>query len=202
MNRIEALRKEFMSPAFHGRLAEECGKACVNCDADDVVEYHHIVPLEVGGTNKFSNIVPLCLTCHMAVHMGNLKKAQRAAKRRMLSGRKRICPEGYKEILNDYLECRIGKKECVERLGLNNLRLTDYVWFKEYIKEKSISRYRNNIDTINCSHNRGVGNGRELGRILHEDGTIRIFYWQDGEVIEATRKRANALRENFYLSET
>lgn len=44
------------------------GRVCVNCGAIDDIEYHHIVPLSLGGNDVLSNICPLCATCHGKVH--------------------------------------------------------------------------------------------------------------------------------------
>lgn len=44
------------------------GRICVNCGATEEIEYHHIVPLSLGGNDVLSNICPLCATCHGKVH--------------------------------------------------------------------------------------------------------------------------------------
>lgn len=44
------------------------GRVCVNCGAIEEIEYHHIVPLSLGGNDVLSNICPLCATCHGKVH--------------------------------------------------------------------------------------------------------------------------------------
>jgi 5-methylcytosine-specific restriction endonuclease McrA len=45
------------------------GRKCCNCkQAEGRIDIHHIVPLGVGGSNRLSNLRPLCLQCHKAVH--------------------------------------------------------------------------------------------------------------------------------------
>lgn len=176
MSDYKERRKEFQSAKFHRQLPLKCGLACVNCGDFREIEYHHIVPLECGGTNNFSNIVPLCRTCHMSVHMTDFMKASRSAKLKKVSGRKRSCPDNYREILDDYLHCRISKPQAEELLGLRSThKMTDCVWFKEYLDEKNIKGYRNNIAILNSGSNNGVHKGTRLGWIRYNDGTMEEF---------------------------
>lgn len=172
----DAKRKEFSTTRFHKQLPDKCGKVCVNCGDDREIEYHHIVPLECGGTNAFTNIVPLCRTCHMSVHMSKFIKAKRNAKLKKVSGRKRCCPDNYKEILDDFFHCRISKSKCVNLLGMEGRsQFTDTIWFKEYKRECGIDRYRNNIDLLNTPGNHGVRKGVTIGWILYENGKEETF---------------------------
>jgi len=43
---------------------------CEKCGAVTGLVYHHIVPLNVGGSNDVSNIQVLCVSCHRAIHKG------------------------------------------------------------------------------------------------------------------------------------
>ena len=47
-------------------LCEECGKQGRLTPAEEV---HHIIPLSKGGTNKHSNLMSLCQSCHTKTHM-------------------------------------------------------------------------------------------------------------------------------------
>lgn len=187
MTEHERLRKEFSSYKFHSELPDKCGIACINCKSTENIEYHHVVPLEVGGTNRFTNIVPVCYTCHMKIHMSNFVAADRITKMAKASGRKRKCPENYEEVLHKYLYCQISKSECIEQLGLKNQKISDYVWFKEYLEEHGIEHHRNNLDTILSSIKRKGGNlynGRTVGNIRFTDGTKKTFIAYDREVVE------------------
>ena len=52
------------------KIQNVVGNICCNCGETDHIEYHHIVPLALGGNDIESNIVPLCHVCHMAAHHG------------------------------------------------------------------------------------------------------------------------------------
>ena len=54
----------------HKTLQHECGIRCRNCGTKTDIEYHHIIPLSLGGNDTLSNIVPLCSTCHELLHFG------------------------------------------------------------------------------------------------------------------------------------
>ena len=47
-------------------LCEECQK---QGKLTPVEEVHHIIPLSKGGTNKYSNLMSLCQSCHTKTHM-------------------------------------------------------------------------------------------------------------------------------------
>lgn len=61
----------------HRPLTEEekdyIGRVCVNCGSTEDIEYHHIVPLSLGGNDVLSNIQPLCYECHSKLHFGESK---------------------------------------------------------------------------------------------------------------------------------
>ena len=40
---------------------------CINCGAQ-AEHYHHVVPKSLGGTDKKTNLVPLCNSCHGKLH--------------------------------------------------------------------------------------------------------------------------------------
>lgn len=52
---------------------------CVNC-GDLACHLHHIVPKSLGGTDRESNLAPLCLTCHGRVHNQDFYKSKRLQK--------------------------------------------------------------------------------------------------------------------------
>lgn len=66
----EELRTEFDNPAFRKKIIKAKSSACSNCKSEENIEYHHIVPLVLGGTNNMSNITALCHKCHKAAHYG------------------------------------------------------------------------------------------------------------------------------------
>jgi hypothetical protein len=52
-------------------LKKEKGQKCCNCNSSDSIQYHHIIPLAIGGNDILTNIVPLCEKCHLLIHNKN-----------------------------------------------------------------------------------------------------------------------------------
>lgn len=46
------------------------GTICANCGQDkkEQIEYHHIIPIILGGQDVLTNIIPLCHNCHDLIH--------------------------------------------------------------------------------------------------------------------------------------
>lgn len=168
--RNEAARKEFRK-----KLIEKYGCKCANCGSEDAIEYHHIVPIAVGGTNNITNFAPLCCSCHELVHgIKNIRTLNRTGK----TGRKRKIPENYEEILEKYLYGFIGRKECEMLLGINGAsKIYDRAFFKEYLKEHGIVEYKNRVDMINCKKLKHKDHtGEIIAQIKYSDGMIRTRY--------------------------
>lgn len=49
---------------------KEIGVCCCNCGSLDELEYHHIVPVGLGGNDINSNMACLCYSCHEKIHYG------------------------------------------------------------------------------------------------------------------------------------
>ena len=45
---------------FRDEVKHWYGDICANCGSSESIEYHHIVPLALGGTNRITNFAPLC----------------------------------------------------------------------------------------------------------------------------------------------
>ena len=52
---------------------KEIGIQCCNCGSKEELEYHHVVPISLGGRDTNSNIVCLCYRCHQKIHYGESK---------------------------------------------------------------------------------------------------------------------------------
>lgn len=52
---------------------KEIGMQCCNCGSTKELEYHHIVPISLGGNDINSNIACLCYACHQKIHYGESK---------------------------------------------------------------------------------------------------------------------------------
>lgn len=62
-------RNEFEKDYNH--FDNELPRKCANCDREEDLHIHHVVPLSVGGFNRTSNMVRLCYECHGKVHGKN-----------------------------------------------------------------------------------------------------------------------------------
>ena len=176
------MKRKPITKARRMQLIALHGDRCINCGSPDEIEWHHVVPLEIGGNDVDTNLVPLCYSCHKAVthHELLLKTSGRQHK---TGGRKRIVPDNYKEILHDYLYGKISKTECTIRLGLSSRNkgwMSDSPWMDEYLAELGIKTFRNNIE---LKANKGsLAVSSNVGYIKYLDGTTEdIFYNPDGQ---------------------
>ena len=168
----EQMKLEFNRPSNREEMEEELGCVCANCGSDLDIEYHHIVPLKLGGSNRLTNIVPLCYVCHKIAHGArNIRRVCRSEN----GGRPRMkLPENYRGVLEDYLCGRIDRDTCYDKIGLLGAnKLTDKPFFKEYLKENQIVKYKNFLgrkkDDIHSI----------ASYIIYEDGKIERYY-RDG----------------------
>lgn len=172
---LRRMRLESNKPSFKRNLIEKLGNKCANCDSKIDVEYHHIVPLGIGGTNRITNFAPLCHNCHELVHgVKNIRMINRIEK----TGRKRIVPDNYEEILEKYLDGFIGRKECEKLLEVNgSSKLSDRAFFKEYLEKHKIVKFKNRVDMINCEKLKHKDHtGEILAQVKYSDGTIKTRY--------------------------
>lgn len=168
------LKKEYNRKSFKKILKEELGHKCANCSSETDIEYHHIVPLALGGTNRITNIVPLCSECHEIAH-GSVKIRQIC--KPIVTGRKRLpLPENYKDILWKYFYGEIGKSECETLLSVNGAsKLNDRPFFREFIQENNIASYENKIDTYK-RFPASRKSGKLLSKVTFIDGTEKVKY--------------------------
>lgn len=176
MEEYTQLRLEYNRESNREFLKERLGCVCANCGSTLDVEYHHVVPLRVGGTNRLTNIVPLCYVCHKIVHdTKNIRMVCRSEN----YGRPKIQPpEGYEEILWEYINGEIGKKECQSKLGMREgAKLNDKWYYKEFLKSNNIVSHKNSIDLLNCK-DRAIRNhtGALLATVVYDDGTVYEKY--------------------------
>lgn len=178
MDNIELTRLEFNRVSFRRMLKEKLGCDCANCGFGKDVEYHHIVPIIWGGTNKLTNIVPLCHKCHQLAH--GSRNIRDMTKAKETGRKKKKPPKGYEKIIDSYLKGSIGRKECEEKLGFTHgLKLTDKWYFKEYLKQNKIVSYKNRVDMLNTPKCKAVDHtGELLAEIIYVDGTKFTKYIQ------------------------
>lgn len=182
------LKIEFNRQSFKQLLGEEKGSMCVCCGSTEGIEYHHILPLHIGGDNRLSNIQPICSSCHKLVHGSRVNKMYRRGNQ---GGRKKLQPpRGYESILGRYFKCEIGKAECHKLLGITGKceKLNDKWWYKEYLKEHGIIEFRNSIDVLQCPKNNGIDSNKAvLGYIRYKGDNCRTFIYS-GAYLEAHRE--------------
>lgn len=169
-----------LTNAVKMQVLERHGGRCVNCGSTEELEFHHVVPLEIGGNDTEENIVPLCYYCHKAVTNHELL-LRTAGRKHENGGRKRTIPENYEEILDQYLDCEMGKKELKRRLGLSDKNaVTDNDWYKEYLEKRGIRKFRNNVD-LRISKS-GINRGDPVGMIIYKDKTSKVICWKQNAV--------------------
>ena len=49
-------------------LKQVKGEQCCNCGDTADLQFHHVVPISLGGQDVITNIVPLCGKCHRLIH--------------------------------------------------------------------------------------------------------------------------------------
>lgn len=174
----EELKREFDNPSFRKRMKEECGSICCNCSSQNNIEYHHIVPLSLGGTNSLSNIVPLCHKCHKVAHNGrHITEYADTSK----SGRKPMATiENNSYIFDMFIGGEIGNKKCNELLGYSKrTTIKDRPEFKRYLKSKGIKTVRNIVDVAFTTRKDPVKEGDIVGMIEYNDGRMVPMLFKD-----------------------
>lgn len=120
------LREEFNSVAFYDVLKSVLGSECINCGSTKNTQYHHIVPLALGGTNNIKNIVPLCGDCYALVN-----NIDPALAKSVKLGRPSIdFPDNWEAVYKQWKAEEITAKVAMELLSLK--RGTFYNLVKKY----------------------------------------------------------------------
>lgn len=152
------------------------GNVCANCGSTESIEYHHIVPLFVGGKEIESNIVPLCHRCHKAAHHGrNIQNYAKAAN----PGRKpNVSDEQAFAAFDLFVNGEIGRKKCKELIGISqSTQIKDRTQFIRYLKERGIENVKNDIDIV--ATNSRLRDGMIIGKITYQDGTTKTITYKN-----------------------
>ena len=173
MNERELLRKEHNIRRIDGTYKKLLGAECVNCGSNENIEYHHIVPLCVGGTNKLTNIVPVCIRCHKAIHGEKDYREYSAIKNK---GKRKSYTE-YESDFEKYINCEIDKKTLKGILGIKGA-LNNCASYKSFLKSHGIKRVINNVSELIEDCNYPPPKNTELGRIIYTNDTIRLILYQ------------------------
>ena len=168
------MKRRSLSKSDKAILISMHGSKCVNCGFEDRIEWHHVVPLEIGGNDTFENMIPLCHECHKAVTHHELVLKTRGRCHDHHGGRPVDLPKGCEDIYTDFVRCRISKTEAAERLGKGG-KFIENVAFKDYLKRNNIKKYRNNIDIYLSKHTCLIA-GKSIGYIEYMDGKVETMY--------------------------
>ena len=177
--------------ALRKMVANMNGGRCFNCGSRECIEYHHIVPLKVGGTNTITNYVALCHRCHCAAHYG---RHIRDYANKKVSGRPhKAANEVMTAAFDELIAGKIGRTECRVKINLSgNTKVSDLRVFEEYLKEKGIKLLKNNIDII-LSRRGYIAPGDIIGYVEYESGVVENLYWE-GEYREGEKKKKKKRR--------
>ena len=143
-------------------------KVCVNCGSTDKVEVHHIVPLSMGGSNRASNIVYLCLECHYRAHGAQIGRyaGQRKGRPRMEK------PLGADVLIERYIRAEITGVQAYRELGIKRgHKFADVTFVREYFDEHGIREVRRNWG----------GSKNLTTTVFYKDG--RVEDYRNGELI-------------------
>lgn len=186
MDSTSDLRKEYITLRNSGALASMLGSSCSNCGSEENIEYHHIVPIHLGGTNRFSNIVPLCNACHKAAHRGrHISEYTSHAG----SGRPtKVTDDVAFKVLDAWSDGQIGNRKCSELMGLSQAKtprgggaggVVTSAQYKRWCKERGYEKVTNNLDVKATTSTYGIDGGVCVGLITKTDGSKVEIYFND-----------------------
>ena len=170
------------------------GDRCVNCGSTEEIEFHHIVPLYVGGTNRPENIVPLCASCHHAMHYG-IRIDEHMRRRKACGGRpsKEISDDG-RDALAQYMWGQIPKTVACKAIGVARIdQCRPMRCVKEIMDSRGVEKFKNNLEVKLVLHG-SVKEGDEVGWIIKksDEKKIYLYAWRDMTAEEFGLKRRGA----------
>lgn len=167
-----------MRQTVSDEIKDLVGSTCCNCGINQNIEYHHIVPLFLGGNDVVTNIVPLCHQCHKAAHCG--RHTSHYAKS-VNGGRKsKAIGENATNVFELYLNGEIGNRKACELLGYaDGARINGVKAFKQFLSERGILKIRNLIDIVGTTRLNGLINGACVGEITYCNGRKENIYYKD-----------------------
>lgn len=185
---VMARRRENMTPLevearshpFRRMLKEALGCKCGNCGSEEMVEYHHVVPLALGGTNSITNIVPLCYKCHKAAHNGR-HITSFADHSRSNDGRPPKCDdETAFKALDLLADGQIGVRTCKKLMSLSGrTEPRETAQFPRWCEKRGIEDVRNILDTKITNKCRPIAPGTVIGEVTYSDGTKKNIVFND-----------------------
>lgn len=160
-------------------LAEQHGDVCANCGTSVGIEWHHIVPLSLGGKNTISNYVPLCHACHCAAHHGRHISRYRSGVER--SGRHpNVSNRAAFKALDMLAAGKIGIRGCKQLMKLSGrTEPRQTAQYKRWCAARGIVDVRNILDTRITNGNAMVASGDVIGEVEYADGTKKDILFND-----------------------
>lgn len=170
-------RKQSGHTKLKQQIIEHCGTVCANCGSSQEIEYHHIVPLSNGGTNRVSNYVALCSVCHLKAH-GKLKY------RNVWSCENEIKidkPDNVNEVINKFLNGELSKGDICQEWGIRqDTTLHRISFFRRYLERHEIVSYKNFVDLVKNRRANTATDDQEriylASIIIFYDGTEERYY--------------------------
>lgn len=167
---------------------EKLPESCQNCDSEEDLHLHHIVPLSIGGANKASNIAVLCANCHTLVHhgdkrleMSHLSQSARRTKAEAGKWSAGKVPYGYKvengELVIEEIEAELVKFVFESRY----LKGYSYTQIRNGMKENNLKTRRGKDELSNSRINWMLNNPLYVGEYFFEGNLIG--YLDDNKLI-------------------
>lgn len=197
---MERYHRKSLTKSEYEDLSVLHGSVCVNCGSSVGIEWHHIVPLFLGGTDVASNIVSLCHACHCAAHRG--RHVSHYVAKSNKAGRPPKVPskEAFKA-LDMLADGKIGILRCKQLMGIarrTEPRRTSQ--FKRWCAARGVVDVRNILDVRIT--NGSVADGDVIGEVEYADGTKNDIIFNDvgaNDMVKyVTRSRAEEGERTFW----
>lgn len=138
------------------QLKFQIGTQCCNCGATEALEYHHIVPLAIGGKDTVSNMCCLCFLCHELIHNNGKQRIGKSrselikagiAKSEKTQGRKKGTLDKMTNELKEDIETYLKDKNVTQNDLMNTHKISRNT-LKKYIKIIEINQKIANGDWV------------------------------------------------------
>ena len=139
------------------------------------------MPIVYGGTNKLTNIVPICVSCHYKAHNKTNAEGIENAKKNKTVGRKHSVPyEVCYPYIVDYIHGRIGKKEVKAKCGYSEkYKLDKCGYIERYTRDNNIKSFKRLPETkclYKVFYRKKTIRRRCLERF--DRSSTRFFFWR------------------------
>ena len=186
----EELERYARSYQFKQIMRKELGCKCGNCGSEENVEYHHVVPLFLGGTNELTNIVPLCHRCHRAAHCG--RHTSHYAEKNEGGRPPKIPDEDAFKALDLLLDGQIGNRKCKQLMGLaDRTEPKQTSQYKRWCKDRGIKSFRTFLDVTATLRPYALHDGYVVGHYVDANGNKHSIRFKDTGINDVTYRFGN-----------